>query len=43
MSLTLSTVGMVANCCKFLASAPPEPVAVTTGGPRNLTLLPVDL
>jgi len=42
-SLTLSNVGIVANCCKFFKSsglAPPGPDAVTTGGPLNLTTSP---
>ena len=43
ISLTLSNVGTDINCCKFFAAAPPEPVAVTTGGPLNLTVSPVDL
>ena len=40
-SLTLSNVGIVANCCKFLnstcaaSSAPAGPVVVTTGGVKG--------
>ena len=43
ISLTLSNVGTDINCCKFFVSAPPEPYAVTAGGPLNLTVSLVDL
>jgi hypothetical protein len=40
-SLTLSKVGMPANDCKLVASAPPDPGVITSGAPLNLTTSPV--